>query len=234
MLFAKVPHFLAEELPKDRPFTRLEAWFQYDMDTYISKARSEREYSRMWSWGRDKVARFINEIRNEAGAETSPFFSKNDQPNTSQRPAKHQPPKPLENGMLELATSQTPANDPPNTNQLFIRENKKEQHSVLYDLWNEVVKGTPLPAARNLSEDRLKKCNTRLKERSLQEWEKVFRLMTASTFMCGGGNKGWTPNFDWIIANADRAESVLEGKYKNADGRAGDNDKRYAAIFAGA
>lgn len=233
MLFAKVPHHLSEELPNDRPFTRLEAWFQYDMDTYISKARSEREYSRMWSWGRDKVARFISEVRTKSEDDTSPFVSKNDQPKASQRPAKDQPPKPLRNGMLQLVTSQTPASDQPNTSQLFIRESKREQHSALFDLWNEVVKGTPLPVARFLSKDRLKKCNTRLKERSLQEWEKVFRLMTSSTFMCGGGNKGWTPNFDWIIANADRAESVLEGKYKNADERAGNNDNRYAAIFAG-
>lgn len=187
----------------------------------------------MWSWGRDKVARFINEIRNESGAETSPFFSKNDQPNTSQRPAKDQPPKPLENGMLGLATSQRPANDPPNTRQLFIRENKKEQHSALFDLWNEVVKGSPLPLARNLSEDRLKKCNARLKERSLQEWEEVFRLMTASPFMCGGGNKGWKASFYWIIKNSDNAGKVLEGNYQNPGEHSVSSDNRYAAIFAG-
>lgn len=188
----------------------------------------------MWSWGRDKVARFISDLKNKTEKETSLFVSKNDQPNTSQSPAKRQPLKLLKNSILQGPASQTPANDQPKTSQLFIREEKREQHSVLYDLWNEVVKGTPLPTARNLSEDRLKKCIIRLKERSPEEWEKVFRLMTASTFMCGGGNKGWTPNFDWIIANADRAESVLEGKYKNADERAGNNDNRYAAIFAGA
>lgn len=188
----------------------------------------------MWSWGRDKVARFISEIRSKSEDETSPFISKNDQPKASQRPAKDQPQKPLKSGVLQLVTSQTPASDPPNTSQLFIRENKKEQHSVLFDLWNEVVKGTSLSPARSLSEESLRKCNTRLKERSIQEWEKVFRLMTASTFMCGGGNKGWKATFGWIIKNSDNAEKVLEWNYQNADGRAVSNDTRYAAIFAGA
>lgn len=57
--------------------------------------------------------------------------------------------------------------------------------------------------------------------------------MTASTFMCGGGNKGWKATFGWIIKNSDNAEKVLEWNYQNADGRVVSNDNRYAAIFAG-
>lgn len=117
MLFAKVPHFLADELPTDRPYTRMEAWFQCDMDTFLGKERSDREYSRMWSWGRDKVARFINEYRNKSEVDSLSFVIKNDQPNTSQLPAKDQPVKPLKNSTLPIDTSQTPAIDQPKTSQ---------------------------------------------------------------------------------------------------------------------
>jgi hypothetical protein len=130
MLFAKVPHHLSEELPKDRPYTRLEAWFQYDMDAYISKTRSEREYSRMWSWGRDKVARFISEIRNNSEENMSTKVNKILKPKASQQPAKDQPPKPLINGMLQLAISQTPASDQPNTSHQYRREKKTCPFSI--------------------------------------------------------------------------------------------------------
>lgn len=132
MLFAKVPHFLADDLPNDRPFTQLEAWFQYDMDTFIGKERSDREYSRMWAWGRDKVARFISEIRKKSEEDSLSFVIKTDPPKTSQQPAKDQPQEPLKNSTLRDATSQKPATNQPEASQLFIRENKKEETFVQF------------------------------------------------------------------------------------------------------
>lgn len=234
MLFAKVPHHLSEELPKDRPYTRLEAWFQYDMDTYILKERTEREYSRMWLWSRGKVARFINEVRNKSEAETLPFVAQNDEPNTGQRQAKSEPQEPLKNSMLPHVTSQRRASDGPKAGQLFIRESKREESLSLFDLWNETVTGI-LPTVRKpVSKDRQKKCDIRLKERSFPEWEEIFRLIITTPFLCGNNDRGWKADFDWITSNDGNAGKVLEGKYKNAGGRAGNNDNRYAAIFAGA
>lgn len=233
MLFAKVPHHLSEELPKDRPYTRLEAWFQYDMDAYISKTRSEREYSRMWTWGRDKVARFISEIRSKSEENLLPIVTQNSQPKARQRPAKDQPPKPLRNGMLQLVTSHPPASDQPNTSQLFIRENKREETLSLSDLWNEVVTGILPTVHKPVSKDRQKKCDIRLKERSFPEWEEIFRLMITTQFLCGNNDRGWKADFDWIIANDGNAGKVLEGKYEKVGGRAVSNDTRYSTIFAG-
>lgn len=234
MLFAKVPHFLSEELPNNRPFTRLEAWFQFDMDTYIARVRTEREYSRMWSWSRGKVARFISEIRSKPEDETAPFVAKNDEPNAGQRQAKSEPQEPLENSTLPHVMSQRRASDGPKAGQLFIRESKREETLSLFDLWNEVVTGI-LPTVRKpVSKDRQRKCDIRLQERSFTEWEEIFRLMATTPFLCGNNDRGWKADFDWIIANDGNAGKVLEGKYKKVGGPAGNNDSRYAAIFAGA
>jgi len=234
MLFAKVPHHLSGELPNDRPYTRLEAWFQYDMDIYTSKERTEREYSRMWSWSRGKVARFISEILRQTNEEMPAFVDKTDGPKAAQRRAKSEPLKPLENNMLPDVTGQRRARDEPKAGRLFIRENKKEESLSLSGLWNEIVIGI-LPAVRQpVSKEREKKCAARLKERPFEEWREVFNTIITTPFLCGCNERGWKADFDWIIANDGNAAKVLEGKYKNITGRAASSVSRYSAIFAGA
>lgn len=186
----------------------------------------------MWSWGRDKVARFINEYRNKSDEDSLSFVIKNDQPKTSQLSAKDQPLEPLKNSMLQVSTSQQTTTDQPEASRLYRRENKKEEASSLFDLWNEVVTGT-LPTVRKpVSKDRQSKCVARLKERSFSEWEEVFRLMITIPFLCGSNDRGWKADFDWITSNDGNAGKVLEGKYKNVGGRSVSNDNRYG-MFAG-
>lgn len=234
MLFAKVPLHFSESLPINRAFTRLEAAFHYDMDRLMSKKRSKLEYSKVWAWDRRKVDRFIDEIDSKTDEDSLSIPIKNGAQKRHNITTTNAHIKQQKNNTLQEQKHNNSTVYAQETNTLFIEEREREQHSVLYDLWNEIVKGTPLSPARSLSEDRLKKCNTRLNERSAQEWEEVFRLMTASPFMCGGGNKGWKASFDWIIKNSDNAGKVLEGNYQSAGGRAVSNDTRYAAIFAGA
>ena len=233
MLFAKVPHFLADKLPITRPYSEIEAWYHFAMETYIGKEHSEREYARMWSWGRDKAVRFIKEIRNKISDDSLSFPINCDQPTTSQLPAKHQPLESLKNSQLQDSTSQQPASDQPNTSQLYIRENKREQTLSLFSIWNEVVSGTPLPSAKKFSQSRQNKCATRMKERSFEEWRELFQRMTTIPFLCGDNDRKWNADFDWIISNEENAVKVLEGKYRNKGGRAAGNDNRYS-MFAGA
>lgn len=233
MLFAKVPHFLADKLPNNRPWSEVEAWYYFAKETYVGNEHSEREYARMWSWGRDKAVRFIKEMRNKISADSLSIPINYDQPTTSQQPAKDQPQEPLKNKHLQHTTSQQPASNQPTTSQLYIRENKKEQSLSLFDLWNEVVTGV-LPTVRKpVSKDRQSKCAARLKERSFPEWEEIFRIMITIPFLCGSNDRGWKADFDWIISNDGNAGKVLEGKYKNASGRTVDNGNRYS-MFAGA
>jgi len=234
MLFAKVPHCFIDDLPKDRPFTRLEAAYQYEVDRFNSKERSMREYAKTWSWSPGKVIRFIAEILQIDSDESLSIPIKNDGTNAEQRRNSNRTVKAFKNNELQTTTEQGRNNGGTVVEHVFIREEKREDYSSFLDAWNEIVAGV-LPTVRKpVSKDRQKKCVARMKERSLQEWEEIFRLMTDTPFLCGKGDKGWTATFDWIAKNGDNAGKVIDGKYKNTDGRAGNNDNRYAAIFAGA
>jgi len=42
----------------------------------------------------------------------------------------------------------------------------------------------------------------------------VFEKVAVSGFLCGGGDRGWKADFDWLIIPANM-QKVLEGKYDN-------------------
>lgn len=108
----------------------------------------------------------------------------------------------------------------------------------LFDLWNEVAQGSGLPRAREFTNGREKKCRSRMKERSLDEWREIFELCASTPFLCGENERGWRIGFDWIVENQENAAKVLEGKYQQSGGsgnskRNGDSPDRYA-MFTGA
>jgi len=47
-------------LPKDRPYTRLEAMFSCQLDLYNGTPFSIRGYAKLWQWSRKKVANFLD------------------------------------------------------------------------------------------------------------------------------------------------------------------------------
>jgi len=49
-------------LPKDRPYTIIEAMFSYTLDQDKNNNVSIIGYSRMWKWSRCKVRRFLNDM----------------------------------------------------------------------------------------------------------------------------------------------------------------------------
>jgi|GEM_PF-6293345 len=53
---------LARELPKDRPYTRLEAMFSLTCNYDNGETATLRGYASLWSWSTGKVERFLKEI----------------------------------------------------------------------------------------------------------------------------------------------------------------------------
>ena len=106
---------------------------------------------------------------------------------------------------------------------------------TLFNLWNEHA--PPLPVARELSKDRIKKAKARLLEKPLSDyWREVITRIATSSFCLGGGNTGWKANFDWLL-KPDTHIRVMEGKYdgkapENQDGWGLDDEER-ARIIAG-
>lgn len=93
--------------------------------------------------------------------------------------------------------------------------NKKICLSPLQELWNSNC--GKISRVLTSSNTRRQKEVLRLKERPLEEWEKVFEKINISLFCQGKGNGAWKwkANYDWIIANESNAIKVLEGKYDN-------------------
>lgn len=85
----------------------------------------------------------------------------------------------------------------------------------LVESWNQAVAGTAIPRVRDITPSRTKKAKVRLRERSLEEWDLVFRKISESSFCKGGGRDAWVASFDWIISNDGNAAKVLEGYYDN-------------------
>ena len=59
------------------------------------------------------------------------------------------------------------------------------------------------------------------KKQGLNKPNKIYLLIpviddgeTASVFLCGGGDRGWKAEYDWLITSANMLK-VLEGKYDN-------------------
>jgi hypothetical protein len=53
--------------PMDRPYTKLEAMVSYTIDMDEGKRISINGYSRTWNWSRNKVRKFLEEIKTAKG-----------------------------------------------------------------------------------------------------------------------------------------------------------------------
>ena len=84
----------------------------------------------------------------------------------------------------------------------------------LCEIWNE--HGKRLPKCRiPISEDRLKKIKTRVKDTPLQEpWIEAVQRLAESNFANGLSDSSWVATFDWFI-KPDSLAKILEGKYDN-------------------
>ena len=71
---------------------------------------------------------------------------------------------------------------------------------------------------RKYTASRAKKCRTRIKEGGedyLTEFQEAVIIAQSSTFLCGGGDRGWVADFDWFIVNDSNVSSILESKYED-------------------
>ena len=87
------------------------------------------------------------------------------------------------------------------------------QVQALVDMYNEICGGR-LPQVRITTERRKKALIVRLRERTLGDFEELFKKASASDFLCGKNDRGWKANFDWLINESNMAK-VLEGNYDN-------------------
>jgi hypothetical protein len=89
----------------------------------------------------------------------------------------------------------------------------------LMALWNAAAFHFGLHAARELTNERRRRCARLLKGKpSRSYWQDVIERITQSSFCKGANNRGWRADFDFLTRR-DTHVKVLEGKYDdNASG----------------
>ena len=79
----------------------------------------------------------------------------------------------------------------------------------LQSLWNELIS---TPKCNELTPQRRRQAQARLRERGLDGMRVVIERLNANQFLRGDNDRGWRPNFDWVLKPANIAK-VLEGAY---------------------
>lgn len=96
-----------------------------------------------------------------------------------------------------------------------IKENNKKKvnnkiYNQIQNLYNEIC--TSLPKCTKITEQRKQMIDARLKDYTVEDFEKVFKLAQASDFLSGRNGKWNSCNFDWLI-RPNNFVKVIEGTY---------------------
>ena len=79
-------------------------------------------------------------------------------------------------------------------------------------MYNQICQG--LRGIVSINGKRRSQVAARFKEYGIEGMKTLFELTAHSVFLCGGGERGWKADFDWLIAPTNM-QKVLEGKYDN-------------------
>ena len=90
--------------------------------------------------------------------------------------------------------------------------NLKIPFSQILGLYNQLCETRGLRSIRSIQGKRKTQTAARFKEYGIDGFTDLFEKVSASHFLCGGGDRGWKADFDWLIAPSNM-QKVLEGKY---------------------
>ena len=84
----------------------------------------------------------------------------------------------------------------------------------IFEGYNQLCEVTNLRPIHSITGKRKTQTAAQFKEYGLSGFFNAFEKVAASVFLCGGGDRGWKADFDWLISPANM-QKVLEGKYDN-------------------
>ncbi len=80
------------------------------------------------------------------------------------------------------------------------------------NLWNR-LRGS-LPRVDKFTEDRRKKVSARIKAGlTLERFQEAIENCHVKPFLLGDNDRGWTADFDWLIANSTNTEKAINNSY---------------------
>ena len=85
-------------------------------------------------------------------------------------------------------------------------------NSHLIETYNGISDANGLRPIRTIEGKRKNQVDARIREHGLDGFMEMLDKVSASAFLCGGGERGWKADFDWLIGTSNM-QKVLEGKY---------------------
>lgn len=95
----------------------------------------------------------------------------------------------------------------------FITDHKPKFIEPYCDLWNISVKTYGISAVKSISDGRLSKFKTRIREPDF-DFVQILSEIKQSDYLQGKTN-GWRVDWDWIFENDTNYLRIIEGKYRN-------------------
>ena len=83
-------------------------------------------------------------------------------------------------------------------------------YQQIADLYNETC--VSFPRLTKLSDSRKKAIRARLKQYSVDDFQRMFELAESSDFLKGKNDRNWSATFDWMVKDANMAK-ILDGNY---------------------
>jgi biotin operon repressor len=96
-----------------------------------------------------------------------------------------------------------------------------------WDAYNEAAARAGWPECKRLPHERRAKLAERLREVGLDGWRQALARAEASSFLCGGGEKGFRASFDFLTSKS-KFLKLLEGNYDNRPATGGSPGRRVA------
>ena len=147
---------------------------------------------------------------------TAPTEPQNLQPQTR----KNYRPEPV-NSAGQEPQNLSPSNNNYNNNEWSNNEVNKTAtgsgeipYTQIQNMYNQLCETQGLRPIRSITGNRKAQTAARFKEYELGGFFDLFTKVSASMFLCGGGDRGWKADYDWLITPANM-QKVLEGKYDN-------------------
>jgi len=233
------------QLPKDRPYTKLEEAYSLQIDYDQDERATIRGYASLWQWSAGKVYRFLNDMgvkifypesthkkQNQNGTIMNTITVRSDSEKRTIRL--------IDNNNLETETERSDSENGTKTvrsrnttidPKYKIKNSRQEKaknpcpHDQIVDFYHDIL--PELPRVKIWSDRRKSYLEARWKERfesneglksnTLEFWKGLFSYIRESDFLMGR-KTGFKANLEWIVTKRNFYK-IIEGVYDNNQGR---------------
>lgn len=112
------------------------------------------------------------------------------------------------------------------------RDRDKDRDIINYqqiaDMYNDTC--VSFPRLSKLSDSRKKAIKARLKQYSIEDFQRLFEMAERSSFLKGQNGRNWSASFDWMIKDANMAK-ILDGNYSDKPQEPERKEKRYDTSY---